>query len=156
MGKINLGRVILGGIAAGILIDLLEGILNGVLLQKQWIAVMTGLGKSSTMSVKQIVAFNLWGLAAGILMVWLYAGIRARFGAGPKTAMLAGLAVWFLADGLGLAGPVFLHIYQVGLAVEAVAYELVEMLVAGLVGAYLYREEAASLPKRESAASAGY
>lgn len=80
MGKINLGRVILGGIAAGILIDLLEGILNGVLLQKQWIAVMTGLGKSSTMSVKQIVAFNLWGLAAGILMVWLYAGIRARLG----------------------------------------------------------------------------
>jgi len=154
MAKINLARVILGGIVAGIVIDLFEGILNGVLLQPQWVEVMTGLGKSSTMSVPQIVAFNVWGLAAGILLVWLYAAIRTRFGAGPKTALLAGLAVWFLADGLGLAGPVFLHIYQVGLALQAVAYELVEMLVAGLVGAYLYREDAASGSEPVRAATA--
>lgn len=154
MAKINLVRVILGGIVAGIVIDLFEGILNGVLLQQQWIAVMTGLGKPGTMSVKQIVAFNVWGLAAGVMMVWLYAAIRTRFGAGPKTALLAGFAVWFLADGLGLAGPVFLHIYQVGLALQAVAYELVEMLVAGLAGAYLYREEAAPVSKPARAATA--
>ena len=41
MGKINLGRVILGGIVAGIVIDIFEGVLNGVVLAKQWADVMT-------------------------------------------------------------------------------------------------------------------
>jgi hypothetical protein len=46
MGKINLGRVILGGIVAGIVIDIFEGVLNGVVLEKQWADAMTALGKS--------------------------------------------------------------------------------------------------------------
>lgn len=157
MSKINWSRVILGGIVAGIVIDLFEGVLNGVLLQKQWTDVMVGLGKSGAMSVKQIVAFDVWGLAAGVAVVWLYAAMRERFGAGPRTAMLAGLTVWFLADALAAAGPVFLHIYQVGLALEAVSFELVEMLVAGLAGAYLYKEqtEPGAEPLRQRAMHAG-
>lgn len=35
MGKINMGRVILGGLVAGIFIDAFEGVLNGVLLANQ-------------------------------------------------------------------------------------------------------------------------
>lgn len=153
MAKINLGRVILGGIVAGVVIDLVEGITNGIVLNAQWAAVMTGLGKSGTMSMKQIIAFNVWGLAAGILTVWLYAAIRPRFGAGPRTAMCAGLAVWALADMLGVAGPVFLHIFGVQLAATALAVQFVEMLVAGVAGAYFYKEDSAQ-SLRSSAASA--
>jgi len=36
MSKINLARVILGGVIAGIVIDVCEGILNGVILKQQW------------------------------------------------------------------------------------------------------------------------
>lgn len=141
--KINLGRMLLGGIVAGIVIDLIEGALNSFLQQVRWAGVMTGLGRS--ISVKQMIAFNAWGLAAGILLVWLYAAIRPRFGAGPKTALLAGAMVWFFVDGLGLARPVFLHIHQAGTTVAAVAFELVGILIAGLLGAYVYREDGASL-----------
>jgi len=35
MGKINLGRVILGGLVAGVIINVAEGVLNGVILQSQ-------------------------------------------------------------------------------------------------------------------------
>jgi hypothetical protein len=143
MGKINMSRVILGGLVAGIIINLFEGIMNGVVLEKQWAAVMSGLGKSGVMSVKQIAAFNAWGFAAGILLVWLYAAMRPRFGAGPKTAMLAGLFVWMVGCAMANAVPVFLHLYPVGLAVSAVAVALVEMLIAGVVGGYLYKEGAA-------------
>jgi hypothetical protein len=143
MAKINLSRVILGGLLAGVVINLVEGVMNGVVFQKQWADVMTGLGKSATPSVKQIVAFNVLGFAVGLLTVWLYAAIRPRFGAGPKTAMCAGLIVWALAFAAGNAGPVFLHIYRVELMIPAVAIELLEMLAAALVGAYLYKEDAA-------------
>jgi hypothetical protein len=151
MGKINMGRVILGGLVAGIVINLFEGILNGVVLEKQWADVMTGLGKVGTMSVKQIVAFNAWGFAAGILLVWMYAAIRPRFGAGPKTAMCAGLFVWMLGCAMANSIPVFLHVFPVGLAVTATAVSLVEMLIAGVVGGYLYKEDSADAMRSSTA-----
>jgi hypothetical protein len=143
MGKINLGRIILGGLAAGVVINICEGVMNGVVFQKQWAEIMVGLGKSPDMSVKQIVAFNAWGFAVGILTVWLYAAIRPRFGAGPKTAMCAGLVVWALAFGMATAIPVFLKIYRLDLSLMIVSLEIVEMLIAGLVGGALYKEDAA-------------
>ena len=97
MGKINLGRVILGGLVAGVIINVVEGVMNGVILQPQWSAAAKAIGRSATMSTKQIVAFNVWGFAAGIIAVWLYAAMRPRFGAGPRTAITAGAAVWLLA-----------------------------------------------------------
>ena len=145
MGKINLSRVILGGVVAGIVIDVCEGILNGVILKQQWADVFTSLGKASdALSVKQIVAFNLWGIVAGMITVWLYAGLRPQYGAGPRTAILAGLTVWVLAFGLATAVPVFFHLYPVGLGLTSVALEAVEMILAGLAGAALYKESAAS------------
>jgi hypothetical protein len=155
MGKINLSRVILGGIVAGIVIDLFEGILNGAILASQWAEVLTGLGKSVTMSVKQIVAFNVLGLAVGMLTVGLYAAIRPRFGAGPRTGILAGLAVWALAFVMGDATPVFLHIFPVGTMATSLVVEAVGMVVAGAAGAAVYKESAsASIAAR--VAGAGY
>lgn len=152
MTKINLARVILGGVVAGIVIDLCEGILNGVILKQQWADVFTALGKASdTLSVKQIVAFNLWGLAAGIITVWLYAGLRPRYGAGPRTAIFAGLTVWALAFALATAVPVFFHLYPLGLGLTSVALEAVEMILAGLAGGAIYKENAASDPRSMAA-----
>jgi hypothetical protein len=151
MGTINLGRVILGGLAAGIVIDIIEGVMNGVVFAKQWSEVMTGLGKSATLSTSGIIAFNIWGFAAGISLVWLYAAMRPRFGAGPRTAICAGLIVWFLADALGVARPVILNIFRIDFAAQALAIQLVEMILAGLAGAYLYKEEAVGTLKSSSA-----
>ena len=152
MTKINLSRVIFGGVVAGLVIDVCEGILNGVILKQQWADAFAALGKASdTMSVKQIVAFNLWGIAAGIITVWLYAGLRPRFGAGPRTAVLAGLTVWALAFALATAVPVFFHLYPVGLGLTAVALEAVEMILAGLAGGAIYKESSASGPQSVAA-----
>ena len=154
MGKINLSRVVLGGIVAGIVIDAFEGILNGVILSSQWAEVLTGLGKSSTMSAKQIVAFDVWGFAVGILTVGLYAAIRPRFGAGPRTGVFAGLAVWALAFAMGDATPVFLHIFPVGTMATSLVVEAVVMAIAGVAGAAVYKESATSIAAR--VAGAGY
>ena len=141
MGNINLGRVILGGIVAGVVIDVFEGVSNGVILSQQYADAMTALGKTGTMSVRQLIAFNLWGLAAGILMVFLYAAMRPRLGAGPKTAIVAGLMIWATAFVLANATMVFLHLMPIGLTLTGLAIALVQSIVAGLAGAYLYKEE---------------
>ena len=151
MGKINLGRVILGGIVAGIVIDIFEGVLNGVVLEKQWADAMTALGKSGTMSINQILAFNVWGLVTGILMVWLYAGMRPRLGAGPKTAVFAGLMIWATAYVLASAAPVFLHLFPVGLMAIGLTVGLVETMVAGVAGAYFYKEDVVEAIKSSAA-----
>lgn len=147
MNKINVGRVLLGGIVAGIVIDIFEGVLNGVVLSNQWAVVMTGLGKTGTMSIKQIAAFNVWGLVTGILIVGVYAAMRPRLGAGPKTAICAGLVIWATAYMLGSAAPVFLHLFPVGLVATGLAVGLVETMIAGIAGAYFYKEDAVEVPK---------
>jgi len=152
MPRINLTRVLLGGIVAGIVIDVCEGLLNGVLLSNQWAEVMRSLNRAPTPSLKSIIALNVWGLAAGILTVWLYAAIRPRFGAGPRTAICAAMVVWFATFALALSPPVFLHIFPVGVAVTAVGLEIIEMVLAGLAGAYIYKEDSA--PSSISAAAA--
>jgi hypothetical protein len=58
---------------------------------------MKALGKSSVMTSAALVVWILWGFVYGILCVWLYAGIRPRFGPGPGTAAKAGFVAWLLA-----------------------------------------------------------
>ena len=141
MGKINLSRVILGGIVAGIVIDVFEGILHGAILASQWAEVLAGLGKSGTMSAKQIVAFNVWGLAVGILTVGLYAAIRPRFGAGPKTATCAAIVMWIASALLpNLSMMWATGLFGRRLTLYSTLGALLEMLVGTLVGAALYKE----------------
>jgi len=150
MGKINLGRVILGGLLAGVVINIFEGVLNGAILASQWDAVMKTLGQHA-MSTKQVVAFNLWGFAIGILTVWLYAAMRTRMGAGAKTAMCAGLFVWATAYAAGAFAPVITHVYPLNLVATALAVEIPEMLIAAVAGAWLYKEDAADTARASAA-----
>lgn len=154
MGKINLVRAILGGLVAGAVIDILQVVTSGLVVERQWIEVATALGRSSALSIKQLIAFNVWGLVVGIAMIWLYAAfLRPHIGAGPKTAALAGFLVWALVFALGDAPPVFLHLIPLDLTVITLAVGLVETMVAGIAGAYFYKEAATSKPKSYAAAT---
>jgi hypothetical protein len=154
MEKINMGRVILGGLVAGVIINVVEGVMNGAILQPQWAEAAKAIGQSGVISGKQIAAFNVWGFAAGLMTVWLYAAIRPRYGAGPRTAMCAGSAVWMLAIAMANAMSAFLHMYPLGLLLIVTAVGLVEMLIASVAGAYFYKEETAAVGDAAMAARA--
>src|SRR6202790_5828366 len=96
MSGINLGRVIGGGLLAGLIINISEFILNGVLLVQQMEAAMRSLNRPPVDN-QMIVWFVVLGFALGIVTVWLYAAIRSRFGPGVRTAVCAALIIWFLA-----------------------------------------------------------
>lgn len=142
MEKINYGRVVLGGIVAGIVGNILGYLVDGMILAPQWAASMKALGKGE-FSVNQIVAFNAIGLVTGIFTVWLYAAIRPRYGAGPKTAALAGLAAWIA--GALLPNVAFMGVtglFPTDLTAISTAAGVVESIIAALAGAALYKETA--------------
>jgi len=140
MARINVGRVILGGIVAGIVADVLGYLVDGMLLAPQWAAGMKALGRPE-FTMSQIMLFNFIGLAQGIFTVWLYAAIRPRYGAGPKTAICAGLAVWFAAILLPNVGFMLASgLFPNNLTFATTAGGIVEWVVAALIGAALYNE----------------
>ena len=140
MGKINISRWILGGIVAGVVGDAIESLFEAVWLGPQWNWAMRALGKPD-LTTHQIVEFNMVGLVIGFAAVWIYAGIRPRFGAGWKTAVYAGLAAWVLSS--LVANTFFMVIpytYPHHLALYATIVDLVACVIATVAGAALYRE----------------
>ena len=141
MGKINWTRVILGGLVAGLIINIFEYVLNGVVLAKDMEAAITALGRQ--MGGGALLMFSVWGILVGIFAVWLYAAIRPRYGAGPKTAACAGAAVWGLGYLLASVTPIALHLFPRHLMAIGLAVGLIEVIAGTLAGAWLYREETA-------------
>ena len=141
MGKINWNRVILGGLVAGVIINIFEFVLHGFVLAKDMDAAVRALGRE--VGGGALLMFLAWGFLVGIFAVWLYAAIRPRYGAGPKTALCAGAAVWGLGYLLAAVTPIALHLFPRRLMAIGLAVGLVEVLVGTVAGAWLYREATA-------------
>ncbi|HET6891969.1 MAG TPA: hypothetical protein VFH31_12780 [Pyrinomonadaceae bacterium] len=137
--NVNLARVFLGGLVAGVVLNIGEVLFNTVLFAEQMDEVFRRLNVpppgGSFIAVAVILTFAL-----GILIVWLYALIRPRCGPGPKTAICAALIVWFCACVYcGILYGLLLRI-PTNLIVIGIAWCLVEYSLAAIAGAWLYRE----------------
>ncbi len=140
MSKINTGRVILGGLVAGLVFNVLEFLLNGLILGGQWASTMEQYNMPMP-GAGFYVWIILWAFVAGLLLVWLYAGLRPRFGAGPKTAILAGLAVWFFWGLFRAVDYASMGMIGGGLLWAYLIWTLIELPLVSLIGAALYKEE---------------
>src|SRR2546423_13164616 len=94
MGKINWGRVVLGGLLAGVVLNIVDYLTYGVWLKADMAAAMTGLGKSPAAMDSAIPLWVALDFVSGIGLLWVYAAIRPRVGAGVETGGGAGLAGW--------------------------------------------------------------
>ena len=101
---------------------------------------MAALGKPTGMGTGAIVAFNLWGFLTGIAALWLYAAIRPRFGAGPRTAITAALAVWFMNYVLGSVAPLATDVFPMKLILIGVAAGFRRSNCRQTAGARFYTE----------------
>jgi hypothetical protein len=138
MNKINWARVLLGGLLAGVIINAVEFLTNGIVLGRDWEAAMKAL--SRTMSPSALVVFFIWGFLAGICAIWLYAAARPRFGPGAKTAALTGFAFWIFAFALPTFGQWSFGLFPQRLLVIGTLVGLMEVILASVVGAALYKE----------------
>ena len=139
MGRINFGRVILGGLLAGVLLNVGVWLLNGVIFHNEMQEFFKRCGFPQPGNNFLIIAISIT-FVLGIVIVLGYAAIRPRFGPGPKTAVIAALFAWFavyvyqnvIALGLGMVPPKMVAI--------AIGWGLVEYIIATLAGAAVYSE----------------
>lgn len=147
MKGINLTRVLLGGLAAGIVINVSEFVLWGLILDAQYETMMAAYGLAETSWA--MAAYMLGALVLGVVLAFTYAALRPRFGARWQTAMVAAGIIWLVgaalptvwngAIGLGMGAST---------TVLALAWGAVEFSVAGVLAGWVYREEEVPAPAR--------
>jgi len=141
MGKINMQKVLVGGLIAGVFLNVVDYVQFGVVLKDQMAAAMQAINKPA-MTNAQIPYFVVLDLVAGVFLVWLYAAIRPRFGAGPVTAAKAGIAAWFVG---GLLVTLFMWPMETmphNLMITTTVVGLVSWILATVIGAKFYTEGA--------------
>jgi hypothetical protein len=142
--KINVGRVLLGGIVAGILLFLADGVIHEKLLHEHWMAAMKAAGRSVEAEEhgSDMLYFAAFELLRGLAIAWIYAVMRAQCGPGPKTAICATLAVWAIMFPIFFLQEVPLGFYSTTLLTLWSLYEIVPSVVAGLIAGALYKDAA--------------
>jgi hypothetical protein len=141
----NGSRIMAGGLAAGIVMNIMDFISNGVLfgerMKAESNAFKPGLGDMmATMTSKQMAGYVIMDLVVGGILVWTYAAMRPRFGPGPKTAVMTALAFWIFGS-IVAAGYMSMGIMSSGLWLQFGLFYLVSLLVATLVGGAIYKED---------------
>ena len=141
MGKINWTRVFLGGLLAGVVLNVLGYAAWAIYMRNAWGLELEALGHPVRESAGLLISSIVFYFVVGILAIWLYAAIRPRCGAGPKTAVLAGFAFWVLSGLLPaiLLAPLGLFSASL-LALDSLTY-LVMVVVGTVLGAWVYKEE---------------
>ena len=135
----NYARVLLGGLVAGLVLNIGEFLLNGKVLAQQMSEFFSKCGipqpRPSALVILIAITFVL-----AIAILFIYAAIRPRCGAGPKTAVAAAIIAWFC---------VYLYNNVVGAALGfvpsnvlliALVWGLVEYILAAIAGAWVYKE----------------
>lgn len=139
MSGINVGRLVAGGFAAGILIWLAEGA-AGTLYMSDMQAVMQAHNLPSEIGATAIAVSVVMSLITGFAVVFFYAAARPRFGPGPKTAVLVGVVVWLAGYFVTLLGYETMELFPTRMLALWAVIGLVELIVAATLGAWIYRE----------------
>jgi hypothetical protein len=139
MNRINFGRVLLGGFVAGLILNVGEFVLNGVILAPHIEADMKRMGITPPGNGFAVLAVVLT-FVFGLLAVLLYAMIRPRLGPGPKTALITALILWFCL--YAYSGTINMLLINIPpkLILMILAWGVVEYPLGILAGAALYKE----------------
>ncbi len=140
--SINWKKVLAGGVLAGVVLIILNLLAQFLLMSRfqqemnSWIPGATERMATGTgvVAVGLILKFVL-----GTLLVWLYAAIRPRFGAGPRTALYAAVFVWLLGA-IFFSDIPMIGMMSVGTYAILELLQLTAFFIAVWIGAWTYSE----------------
>jgi len=143
---INTKKVLLGGLVAGVIINIIDFVSNayvlGARMKAETDAFKPGLS-DAMMQGNAMISYVVMDLVLGFALIWAYAAFRPRFGAGARTAIYVALLFWLLAL-IFTAGYRQMGIMSSGLWWTFAFIGLVNFLIAAVAGAALYSEEPAA------------
>jgi hypothetical protein len=142
---INTQKVLIGGLAAGVVMNIIDFVVNKFILGARMMAeteafkpgLAEQMNKGST-----VISFIVMDFIVAFALVWTYAAIRPRFGPGLKTASYAAILFWILA-GVFYSGYLHMGMTSMGLWLSLAIVGLINLLISAWVGARLYSEDSA-------------
>jgi hypothetical protein len=142
---INNQKVLIGGFAAGIVMNVMDYIGNVVLfgerMRAESNAFKPGLGDMmAQMEGGTLAGYVIMDFVIGGLLVWTYAAMRPRFGPGAKTAIYVAIVFWIFGSIL-TSGFMNMGLMSRGLWLSFGVFYLVALILASVVGAWLYKED---------------
>ncbi len=139
---VNTGKVIVGGVAAGVVASACDFVVFNVILKDRAAAEMNALNPA--LAAKAAATPGMVGAIAldfviGLTLAWVYASIRATYGPGPKTAMRAGLMMWILFSAI-YGSLTAMGMYSWSFYEMAEPITLVTTMLAALTAGAVYKE----------------
>jgi hypothetical protein len=138
---INTGKIIAGGLLAGLVYAVLDFVTSVLVLGAENTANATRLGLDAAAfeSPGFIASLILIDFLGGFLVVFIYAAIRPRFGSGPGTAVIAALLLY-----LNVAFVLFVlaesGVFPMSLYWKTAGLQLIVTVAGALAGARVYSE----------------
>jgi hypothetical protein len=139
MQIINTGRWITGGVVAGLLMWIIEGAASQIYFAEM-MASLDRAGLSVAMDAGTVAMTLLVSLLVGLGVVFFYAMARQRIGAGPRTAIIVGVAAFVFFYLPGLLGYQLIGLYPGSLILKWAVVGFLETVVISIVGAWIYRD----------------
>ena len=139
MHGINMRRVILGGLVAGLVANAFDFLITSLLMADEFSSMLARLNVDDTAARAWIPVFAAADLVWGIVLVFTYAAIRPRFGPGAGTAVIGGVLLWCAVAIFGVL-LLAMGLHTLGSYAKSSGLYLVAAIGSSLAGAALYRE----------------
>ncbi len=138
---INTGKVVTGGLLAGLIMNVLDFTWNYTVLAADMKAMVDQLRLDPAVltDLSSAIPWIVVDFVIGLVIVWNYAAMRPRLGPGPRTAIFAGL-VPFVSVTAVLCGFASMGVFTEAMIVKSSAFALINVVVASVAGAWAYKE----------------
>jgi hypothetical protein len=141
MNAINWRRVAIGAAAAGVLMNVMDAVTNGLLMFNDFQANSRRLGLDPAAAIAPAAVFTWIALdfVFGWILVWMYAAMRPRYGPGVATALRSATAMYVpttsIIAGFAIQGFLTPRLFA-GMALAGA----LTLAAGALIGGWLYRE----------------
>ena len=141
MSNVHLPRVLLGGLIAGLVMNVGEAALHAGLLGRDTEALYKTLNVLPPNPAQTLPLLIALAFVMGIVSIWLYAAIYSLDGSRGRSVVMTGVVVWFLAhawSGVYMAAG-YAGVFTARLAWIPVLWGLLEATLAVLAGSFVYK-----------------
>ena len=140
MGNINTTRLLLATLVTAVLYFIFDGIIHGALMGAETEAGIVAAGKTVEHDPTAFGYFALFDLGKALVAMLFYVFARTRLGAGPITAVWAGVIAWLGVEALPAIAQMPFPFYSKWFFVKIMALEFVPMILGAIAGAWVYKE----------------
>jgi hypothetical protein len=135
--KVKIRRLILSGLLAGLILNLGDMYLNGLILADQWSKTMQLLNLEP-ISATAMFIFFLFDFLIGIGLIWLYLIFSLKYGRGYRSVFYAAFIVWTLVWFWAYGANMILKIYPPDIVLPSLIWGFFEVGLAAITGSFLY------------------